>query len=412
MLTISVLVFVLVSSQCTVHREWRELSTAEKRGYLRAIKCMRNAPSKLPKTSSASRWEDFVVTHSTAGPLIHGTPSFLPWHRAMLGIFDKQMRLCGYQGPMPYWDWSLDSQAPEESPIWDWFGDSPNGCVTMRVVGALSSQVPQSHCVRRNWVQEPGNVLMRTFYSPAQIQLVMQSDTYDEFRIALESIPHNSVHVGIGGDMGVVARSVNDPMFFLHHRNIDRLWAKWQKRDPNFALAYGGQNPNGAEANLKNPLRFYGLHANAIVRDFMDTQSKDMPGIACFRYSNSVASKISTTQSLTVSSKVSPETPDSKDRTDEFKLRVPPSIPDEFLKSMNYNEKMITQIKAAEALLAEYTKFLNQKSVDFPGSLAHLKAAKENGIVVKTDEQELGEAELLQYLASEFKKKIHFDPGA
>ena len=111
-------------------------------------------------------------------------------------------------------------------------------------------------------------------------------------------------------------------------------------------------------------------------------------------------------------SRTNAETPDSKDRTDEFKLRVPPSIPDEFLKSMNYNEKMITQIKAAEALLAEYTKFLNQKSVDFPGSLAHLKAAKENGIVVKTDEQELAETEMLTKWAREFNRKIHFNQSA
>ena len=144
----------------------------------------------------------------------------------MLGLYDAEIRLCGYNGSMPYWDWSVDSQAPEESPIWDWFGDSPTGCVTMPVVGALKNKVPTSHCVRRNWWLEPKNNLMSSFYSPEQIQAVLGADTYDDFRIALESIPHNSVHVGIGGDMGFVAKSPNDPMFYMHHRNIDRLWAK------------------------------------------------------------------------------------------------------------------------------------------------------------------------------------------
>jgi tyrosinase len=38
---------------------------------------------------------------------------------------------------------------------------------------------------------------------------------------------HNALHVWIGGHMAT-AGSPNDPVFFLHHCNIDRLWAKWQ----------------------------------------------------------------------------------------------------------------------------------------------------------------------------------------
>ena len=38
---------------------------------------------------------------------------------------------------------------------------------------------------------------------------------------------HNRVHVWVGGDMGP-ATSPNDPVFYLNHCNVDRLWAKWQ----------------------------------------------------------------------------------------------------------------------------------------------------------------------------------------
>ena len=41
---------------------------------------------------------------------------------------------------------------------------------------------------------------------------------------------HNIVHRFIGGDMGTAA-SPNDPVFFLHHCNIDRIWANWQDQD-------------------------------------------------------------------------------------------------------------------------------------------------------------------------------------
>ena len=52
----------------------------------------------------------------------------------------------------------------------------------------------------------------------------------------LESNPHNQVHVDVGGnspdgqtwglmsDPGIAAL---DPIFYLHHCNIDRMWAAW-----------------------------------------------------------------------------------------------------------------------------------------------------------------------------------------
>lgn len=42
---------------------------------------------------------------------------------------------------------------------------------------------------------------------------------------------HNRVHVWVGGHMGP-GTSPNDPIFFLHHCNVDRLWALWQFRHP------------------------------------------------------------------------------------------------------------------------------------------------------------------------------------
>jgi tyrosinase len=41
---------------------------------------------------------------------------------------------------------------------------------------------------------------------------------------------HNRVHVWAGGDM-VLGHSPNDPVFFLHHCNVDRIWAFWQTRN-------------------------------------------------------------------------------------------------------------------------------------------------------------------------------------
>jgi len=48
--------------------------------------------------------------------------------------------------------------------------------------------------------------------------------------------PHAAVHVSIGGWMGAFATAGQDPIFWLHHCNVDRLWNRW--------LAGGGGRSN------------------------------------------------------------------------------------------------------------------------------------------------------------------------
>jgi tyrosinase len=57
------------------------------------------------------------------------------------------------------------------------------------------------------------------------------NSSFNAFRQRAESL-HNVVHVWIGnrsGDMSL-ATSPNDPVFFLHHANVDRLWRAWQEQ--------------------------------------------------------------------------------------------------------------------------------------------------------------------------------------
>ena len=42
---------------------------------------------------------------------------------------------------------------------------------------------------------------------------------------------HGMVHVWVSGDMEV-STSPNDPVFFLHHCNIDRIWEAWKVKNP------------------------------------------------------------------------------------------------------------------------------------------------------------------------------------
>ena len=53
---------------------------------------------------------------------------------------------------------------------------------------------------------------------------------YFNAQSSCESTPHGSVHVSIGGWMGSVPTAAQDPIFYLHHANIDRLWNLWLKQ--------------------------------------------------------------------------------------------------------------------------------------------------------------------------------------
>ncbi len=72
----------------------------------------------------------------------------------------------------------------------------------------------------------------------------------------LEQTPHNDVHVAIGGLMGDPDTAAEDPIFWLHHANIDRLWWRWQRHhtDPTkpawTGQSFGFMDVGGVPASL------------------------------------------------------------------------------------------------------------------------------------------------------------------
>lgn len=66
----------------------------------------------------------------------------------------------------------------------------------------------------------------------------------------IEQSPHNNVHNDLGGDMGG-GESPRDPVFWLHHSNIDRLWKRW------IALGNGRANPTGDAVWMNHVFTFF-----------------------------------------------------------------------------------------------------------------------------------------------------------
>src|SRR5262249_21744042 len=56
---------------------------------------------------------------------------------------------------------------------------------------------------------------------------------YAAFR-TMEGNPHGSAHTSFGGSISSIPTAAKDPLFFLLHCNVDRLWAKWQRQNSRF----------------------------------------------------------------------------------------------------------------------------------------------------------------------------------
>ena len=92
----------------------------------------------------------------------------------------------------------------------------------------------------------------------------------------------------------VPAWSPNDPIFFLHHTNIDRLWWRFQTSSPSRKLEYNGRkyrfnwsNPNdplnAVVASAQDNLPMAGLAPDILVQDVMQTEG-GLNGELCYKY--------------------------------------------------------------------------------------------------------------------------------
>ncbi|MGE7186771.1 tyrosinase family protein [Peribacillus sp. NPDC006672] len=194
-------------------------------------------------------------SHGDQRNAAHSGPAFLPWHRYFLWLFERDLQSIDPSVTIPYWDWAADSELedPASSPIWD--SDFMGGNGNKR----KNNLVDSGPFAAGGWEVldeegKPSGGLKRNFRSSEQVanlptkqdvQNVLKVTPFDappwnsesnpSFRNQLEGFVdgpnlHNLVHGWVGGHMGSVPVSPNDPVFFLHHANVDRIWAMWKIR--------------------------------------------------------------------------------------------------------------------------------------------------------------------------------------
>ncbi|KAF8684695.1 Di-copper centre-containing protein [Rhizoctonia solani] len=313
-------------------KEWRELSTTEQTQFITALKCLGELPhSTLVPTNytagivsvnpSSSRYDDFVYAHMDTNVKDHFTGLFLPWHRWYLTAFEKELRTqCDYTGYLPYWDWSLDSGNVVASPVFSSstttgfgsFGVAPGYQVTDGAFATVQRAYPTPHVIARNFKAKPfeeqvfpfefttPDLLAADTFTPAKITEIVNgfSGDFIGFAAHMDGVRaqgmHNAAHLMTRpGDLSNPSHSPNDPLFFLHHANLDRIWDKWQLKSTANSAAYGGGSvqdlaaydtyPVGAPPNVDTTwaLPTSGLDSALTVSDVMSTTG----GYLCFVYS-------------------------------------------------------------------------------------------------------------------------------
>ncbi|KXN64791.1 Di-copper centre-containing protein, partial [Conidiobolus coronatus NRRL 28638] len=230
-------------AKCTNPRrrpEIKELTPEQLRDLFDAMKQLRNSEDKK------NNWDSLVKIHIDNNEIAYGVPLFLPWNRYFIRQFEKKLQAINPTVVLPYWNWSLDSQAPEKSIVFteEYFGKGGgwDDCIDTGQFAWTYSNVPSAHCVRRRFDKNP---CLSAFYSPEALEIILgTSATYSEFYIRIGGPPLVTVHQSIGGDVGDLSKtsSPNDPLFWLHHCFIDMLWWNWQERNGEMGMDYGGSS--------------------------------------------------------------------------------------------------------------------------------------------------------------------------
>lgn len=232
------------------------LTAAEKARYVAAVLAIK----------ASGVYDQFVSDHVNFMAGAHRGPAFLPWHRQYLLDFEAALRKVDSGVSLPYWDWSVDS-SPVSS-IWnaDFMGGNgrpSDGKVMTGPFAFDSGNWNLLDAAFPPFLRRRFGVGVPTLPTPTDVSTALGVTPYDvapwnrfsagAFRNTLEGWIagpqlHNRVHVWVGGSMEPMS-SPNDPVFFLHHCFVDKLWADWQTLHPGVAYvpvtgAAAGNNLN------------------------------------------------------------------------------------------------------------------------------------------------------------------------
>ncbi|MEU1972555.1 tyrosinase family protein [Microbacterium sp. NPDC019599] len=218
-----------------VRKNADRLTAAERSRFLRALATLNG--------SASGRFRDFRDMH-VAGPPdreAHGGAGFLPWHRIYLLDLERELQRIDGQVSLPYW--RFDQAAPNVFTRQFMGLSGPQDRVEFSFTNPLRAWVAGNlPGVERGPGVGPFTVPpVRTEQETLALGGSPSAD-FAGFAI-MQGNPHGRAHMahwsGVITDPGTAPQ---DPLFFLLHCNVDRLWAKWQwafrRHDPAAARSF------------------------------------------------------------------------------------------------------------------------------------------------------------------------------
>ena len=176
-------------------------------------------------------WLSWNHARTGSGPP-RNVNAFLPWNRAFLWYFERVVRKQGGNSDfsLACWDWT---QGKVPTVYAD--AKTPDGRPNPLHDGPVPSMAGSSARRTTRFPEKTEGLI-----DPSEVETLIATSQWLDFAGKLEDAS-DSVHGltgGVdprnpqkGGDMGTVATSAYDPLFYAHRCMVDRVWFLWQQRN-------------------------------------------------------------------------------------------------------------------------------------------------------------------------------------
>lgn len=332
------------ADQVSTRVSFASMPPEERKAYTDAINCIHSQPSNLDKAqfpAAVNKYQDYAVVHVQRTGQVHLSGFFLTWHRYFLSLFEKDLRdTCGYKGRFPYWDFSATADNLQASIEFngDQYSMSSDGAPNGTAPIALGPSLVIPHgsgggCIKsgpfKNWtatlgfidplflisgqalppttynynasclVRDLNSYAAQTYTNHSLVQTTAHSVNASDLENNLNGViggsslgVHSAGHFTVGGFMNSIHVSVQDPIWWMLHANIDRIYSSYQINNPAKASdLYGTETANDAppSANVTldtiEPDWGYFDSSSIPVKDLLNTTE----GPFCYQYDKYVS---------------------------------------------------------------------------------------------------------------------------
>ena len=271
-----------------IRKSFYDLTDEELRNLCKAVGYMRN---DMP-TDSPLHWENYGRQHAhhcteygKDNPQVHWSWHFLPWHRGYIyflerilaNILTTKCNVDGSKFAYPYWDWMMHKEIPNTrlreqaglaSPLFGYDLTQEN-MVNADNLGFDNAALydgsrgptilkPQMDPRNELTVDSQNHIRDALYYMSNEYIYQILNTPWEQFggkpnidrntgQGLLEQNPHNDGHDWVGTRigknrlMGTLRYAALDPIFYMHHGNIDRIFSMYKQPMPDLDGPWGKQ---------------------------------------------------------------------------------------------------------------------------------------------------------------------------